>query len=294
MNNLVKKDSIGGKQMNIDEYRALKAQMEKEKDQGAQPNAQTQPATTTNPASSAPQNAEAQQQAQPISEPQKETKPQEKEPLADQPITVEIDGQKLTLDELKNGYLRQSDYTRKTQELSRKVKEAEQAIQVLNQIKQNPEVAQHLAMTLNAPLLDPVQSRISDIENKYYDLLLQTELRNLHDKYGDFNDAEVLQIASSENISNLETAYQLHKIRQGGGASQTLDIDSIKQSLRDELLKELKSQQEAHVDTSTIIQTGGDIAPVQNPKPSLTPAQKKVARAMRMTDEEYMKWASIK
>jgi hypothetical protein len=37
----------------------------------------------------------------------------------------EIDGQKLTLDELKAGYLRQSDYTKKTQELATKRKELE-------------------------------------------------------------------------------------------------------------------------------------------------------------------------
>jgi ribosomal protein S8 len=37
----------------------------------------------------------------------------------------EIDWQKLTLDELKAGYLRQSDYTKKTQELASKRKELE-------------------------------------------------------------------------------------------------------------------------------------------------------------------------
>ena len=33
--------------------------------------------------------------------------------------SIEIDGQEVSIDELKKGYLRQSDYTRKTQELSR-------------------------------------------------------------------------------------------------------------------------------------------------------------------------------
>lgn len=49
---------------------------------------------------------------------------------AEQPSTnlVEINGEKLTLDELKSGYMRQQDYTRKTQELSKekKVKTAEE------------------------------------------------------------------------------------------------------------------------------------------------------------------------
>lgn len=37
---------------------------------------------------------------------------------------VEIDGQEVSLEELKKGYLRQSDYTRKTQELSKLKKES--------------------------------------------------------------------------------------------------------------------------------------------------------------------------
>jgi len=50
---------------------------------------------------------------------------------------VQIGGQtqKVTLDELRKGYLRQSDYTRKTQELSERVRFAEQAQQALNEAR---------------------------------------------------------------------------------------------------------------------------------------------------------------
>ena len=45
------------------------------------------------------------------------------------PVTIEIDGEKLSVDEVKSGYLRQSDYTRKTAELA-------QERESLGQIKQ--------------------------------------------------------------------------------------------------------------------------------------------------------------
>jgi len=39
--------------------------------------------------------------------------------------TVEIDGEKISLEELKKGYMRQKDYTKKTQEISALKKQAE-------------------------------------------------------------------------------------------------------------------------------------------------------------------------
>lgn len=73
--------------MNIDQYRAMKAQEEATK---AQPNVVEEPV---------------------VVEPIIETKPIEPEP--EKPITVEIDGKQVDINELKNGYLRQSDYTKK-------------------------------------------------------------------------------------------------------------------------------------------------------------------------------------
>lgn len=43
-------------------------------------------------------------------------------------ITVEIDGQQIPLEELKMGYMRNSDYTRKTQELAKIVKDKQERV----------------------------------------------------------------------------------------------------------------------------------------------------------------------
>ena len=51
----------------------------------------------------------------------------------EQPSTIEVNGEMLTLDELKAGYLRTADYTRKTQELAAMKKELTTPKQVVEQ-----------------------------------------------------------------------------------------------------------------------------------------------------------------
>lgn len=60
-------------------------------------------------------------------ESEKEEESQEDSSASDDtPVEIEVDGKKetVTLGEIKKGYMRQSDYTRKTQELAEKVKES--------------------------------------------------------------------------------------------------------------------------------------------------------------------------
>lgn len=54
-------------------------------------------------------------------------------------LTFEVDGRQVTVDELKNGYLRQDDYTRKTQELSKLRGESENAIVLWEALQEKPQ-----------------------------------------------------------------------------------------------------------------------------------------------------------
>jgi len=281
--------------MNIDEFRAMKAEMEKEAQnptpQGGEPNAQAEPATNAQPA---PEQEEITAVPQVGGE---EAKPnQDGETLEQaQPTTIEIDGQEVTIDELKSGYLRQSDYTKKTQEIKRKEQQAEEALRLIEQLQQNPQVAQELSQQFQMPNLDPAQAQFSELENKYFDLLIQSELRDLRDKYGQFDEQEVLQIAGKEGINNLDTAYHIMTSRKGGGGSEpTMNIDEIKQQLRDELLKELNLEKDASADTSTIIRTGGGSAPITTKEPTLSAQELKVATMMGMDKFEYFKWKNAR
>jgi hypothetical protein len=64
---------------------------------------------------------------------------------ADKPELYEVDGEKLTLEELKRGYLRTKDYTQKTQELAEKRKSIEGILKILSVVKDgDPEVKEAL------------------------------------------------------------------------------------------------------------------------------------------------------
>lgn len=272
--------------MNIDEFRALKAQSEQEE---VTPSAPTS-APANEPVLETQETATTVEGATP-----NQTNETQTVDTPSTPETIEIDGKEVTIDELKNGYLRQSDYTKKTQEIRRKEQEAEQALQVIQQLQQNPQVAQQLSQELSLPILDPVQSQFTDLENKYFDLLIQSELRELHDKYGEFDETELLELARDEGINSLDTAYHVFTSRKGGGRStEALDVNDIKEQLRQELLAELKAEQDARVDTTTVIQTGGGSAPLRNNEPQLSPAESKVARMMGMGLKEYAKWRDAK
>ena len=61
--------------------------------------------------------------------------------VKDQKVTIKVDGQEtdVTLEELRNGYMRQSDYTRKTQGIAELQRAAEWAVQMQQAFKQDPQ-----------------------------------------------------------------------------------------------------------------------------------------------------------
>lgn len=282
--------------MNIMEYRALKAEMEQQQSasQGGQADAQAQ----QTPTPSNEGGVQTETQTKPTPAPEGEQAPTQTESNPNQDATpqlpefIEIDGQKVPLEELKNGYLRQSDYTRKTQELAEIRRKLQYAEQLYNAVYQNPEVAQQVAQQFNLPYLDPNQAQVLELQNKYYDLLIEKEVSELKSKYGDFDVYNVLQFAYDRQISNLEDAYHLYNsyygINKSGG--ETVDIESLKEQIRQEILQELQS----NVDTTSIIQSRGDSQTVQVNTPTLSEAEFKVAQALNMSPEEYVKWRDMR
>lgn len=264
--------------MNIEQYRALKAQ---EAEQAQQP--VEQPTTPT--ASTAPVAPPVIEETKPeVDKPEEEEKPTE-----DKPITVEIDGKELTVDELKNGYLRQSDYTKKTQELANQRKETKEAVELYELLKKNPQAVTQMQSVVQVPeTLDPTQSKVIELEQKMYDMMLEREIETLQSKYPDFEVMEVIKMADEKKLTNLEDAYLLVKSQKGGQPNMPeLDINKLKEELKKELLKEIEAGQ---VETSSMITpgSGGIVTPPNIP--TLSNAELKVAAGMGMTPEEYAKW----
>ena len=106
--------------------------MKAQQEEATPPTEQTKPPETENIPANPPENPPA----NPIKPPEstEETKPTI-------PDKIQIDGiGEVTIDELKSGYLRIQDYTKKTQEVSRKRKENEEAISFYEEIKRNPQL----------------------------------------------------------------------------------------------------------------------------------------------------------
>lgn len=279
--------------MNIEEYRAMKAeeaQSAQEQQQmdskGEQPNAQAQQQSAT----ISQQGSETQAQNQ--DEAPNATEQEQGESSQGTPQTIEIDGQEVSIDELKSGYLRQSDYTRKTQELARDREKAEIAERYYDAVQNNPELARELAEQHNLPYVSKEDARVQELEQKYYDLLVQQEVSDLQNKYGDFDVQGLIKYAFDKKMPNLEDAYTLFTASQGQAnvKADDFDKDAFAEQIRQQVLAELQS----NGDTASIIGTGGASAQVESQTPTLSPDEMRVARGMKLTPEEYAKWAKVK
>ena len=150
--------------------------------------------------------------------------------------TVKVDGseEQVSLEELRDGYQRQSDYTRKTQELASERKRLQQAEAIVTSLEADPEgtmsaVADAFGVsTRQAPKAaevdpygaawgddtpDPTEDRIRGLEQKLaaQDRVqrrqqVEKQVENLKGQYGDFDAQDLFQHALANKITNLEAA----------------------------------------------------------------------------------------
>lgn len=143
------------------------------------------------------------------------------QPGENKPTTYTLsDGTEVPLEELERGWLRQSDYTRKTQEVSALRQEAEQALRLMQALSENPaETLEALQRNLQLDTeddLDPYEQqlraheeRFAQLEQERFDQELEYTLQTLQDQYADrgFVPEEVLQYAIDNEIPNLRAAF---------------------------------------------------------------------------------------
>lgn len=269
--------------MNIDEYRAMVAQEAQEANnppEGVVDDVQTdpnttalleQPVQTTTETSTIPTETVAETEAPSL------------------PEAIDVGGVEVPIDELRQGYLRQSDYTKKTQELARIKQQTELANKYFEAIQTDPEFAEGIATRFDLPFMTKEEIQNQELKDAYHNLLLERDINALQQKYDDVNVQEVVKVAFEKRFENLEDAYIFSKA-QKGATTTAPDINSIKEQIRQEVLRELQS----NVDTSTIIGTGGTTSQVKSNIPELSAAELKVAQNMNMTATDYAKWKSMK
>lgn len=200
------------------------------------------------------------------------------------PEYVDVNGEQIPFEELTKGYLRQSDYTKKTTELSRQRQEAQEALELVQFLNENPHVAQAMVQASNGEGVSqdftPFKKEIDSIKNELYMDKLDREINALKSKYPDFNEEEVLTRANQMGISDLEFVH--NSIR-----GQNID-KIVEQRVQEALSKATTDMQNNNAQTKTMI-TGTDgmnkDVPIQ-----LSAKEIRIAENFGMTPEEYAKW----
>lgn len=267
--------------MNIEQYRAMKAQEE-----SAAKEAQDNPEQPTV--------VEDEVEEPEIVDEDVVDETKIKDNKIEQVEVIEIDGEEVTIDELRNGYLRQSDYTKKTQEVARAREETKDAIRLYEDLKHNPQIVEQLKRNTSVPgRLDPAQAKVIELEEKMYDMMLENEIRTLESRYEDFEAREVLALASEKDMSNIEDAYFLwssqNSKQQDKNRDKPVDVDKIKEDIRKEIMEEMENERS----TKSIISAKGSNTAPKVKEVSVSDSEAKVAKAMGMSVDEYVKWRDV-
>lgn len=267
--------------MNIDDYRTMVAQAQSDSDKE-----QT--------------DEEVKDQEVVEKEIEQETTPTKEENTKTDDGKVEIAGLgSFTPEELvefHNGYMRNKDYTQKTQKVSAREKELGEAVKLYDYLRSNPEVAKKMLETegVDKSQLQTAlrgNNELTRLQEQVQDLLLEKEINQLERKYPDFDAREVLRVAHEQGIANLEAAYKVVKAdkpttSQTTKEEESVDIDALRKQLRDEILNEIKSERDA---TSTIISSTDQPPSNQKEAPALHPEEDRVRQMFGMTVEEWRK-----
>jgi len=165
---------------------------------------------------------------------------------------VKVDGenQEVSLEELRDGYQRQSDYTRKTQELASERKRLQQAEAIVSSLEADPDgtltaLADAFGVQMKSPVKqsgndsydswdepqsDPTEQRIVQLETQLAQQArlqrrqqVEKQVEGLRDQYGDFDSQELYQHALTHKIGNLEAA--LTHMRYGDVAEKANKLE---------------------------------------------------------------------
>ena len=170
------------------------------------------------------------------------------EPVGDG-YTVKVDGveEQVSLNELRDGYQRQADYTRKTQELASERGRLQQAEAIVNSLEADPAgtlaalgdafgvggtAAQPTGSVAPWDEPDPSEQRIASLEARLADQdrlqrrqQVEKQVDQLKEIYGDFNAPELYQHALTHKIGNLEAALTHMRYNDVAAKASKLEQD---------------------------------------------------------------------
>ena len=155
--------------------------------------------------------------------------------FTDKYVKVKVDGEDISVpfNEAIQGYQRQADYTRKTQELSTQREQLQYATTIQQALEQNPQetielLSRHYGVTEATKIVadaqkdpeipqfdDPLEQRIHErdqriqrYEQERANDQLQKEIARLQSTYEDFEPQEIVKAALERNTTDLEGVYK--------------------------------------------------------------------------------------
>lgn len=264
--------------MNIDEYRAMKAELEQEQvdETGGVDNAQVEQSSIVTPE----QSAEETEQVQPSQEPAVE---QGTDGQTEVPSTIKYGEAEYEVESLIKAKQEAEVLRQQQMQIQQQLQQAQVAQQYYAKMMENPDYAKAFAQNNGLAYIDPKEQAVQELQSRYNQMLLEREIENMQIKYKDFNPQEVVQFAYNKGIGNLEDAYILMGARNGGN-KENPDLTSIREQIRQEIQNELK----LNVNTGSLIGgSGGGGKPVQTSAPELSDQEMKVAKGLGLTPKEY-------
>ena len=194
----------------------------------------------------------------------------------------------VTADEIRewrNSGLRQSDYTRKTQELAQQREELKDASAIYEYLKAHPYLVDSIKQAERNPQFNQIapsaeKDAIRGLQYQVQSMKVDSELQSLHERYGDFNEDELFRIATENKTNNLEMVLK-----------SMMYNDKPSTSAIEEAKRQLKAELEQDRDTVSTIVTNKSFKKRNTPK--LSKEEKHVAEMMGMTPREYAKWKSV-
>lgn len=202
------------------------------------------------------------------------------------PTHYNIDGEDIpieTIKEWKNGNLRQSDYTRKTQELAAERERLKEASTIYDYLRNNPAVVQAIRQVEQNPNITGIlpseeRDQIAKMRIELETMKVDSQLRELHTKYGDFDEDAMFRTANEKGVKDLELVVQSMLY------NNKPTVDAVAEAKR-QLKEELENNKEA---TKTTVKSKAKQPSAK--KDGLTAQEKRVAMMLGVSETDYQKW----
>ena len=168
--------------------------------------------------------------------------------------------------------------------------ETQNAIELYKYLEQNSHLVQAMReldakgyQELNRYVPDEITRELNELKDFKAELEYREYIRDLKNKYSDFDEDEVLKYAEETDVLNLEVAYKAMKSEK----AKEPNIEELREQIKKELLEELKQNS---INTQSLV-GGINQKPINNnDNVRLSSREERIARAMGISPTEYAKW----